>query len=99
MMSRPRDALGAFRRIAVNVRQLGCGKVRVLFGPAIHLQPREQPQEAGRADDRERPLPAIVERQKRDGERREDRADVRAAIEDAGRQRALASSETTRRSS
>src|SRR5207237_543532 len=52
-------------------------------------EPEPEPDEAQRAGDDERPLPAVFDGDEWDDERPGNRADVRAAVEDAGRKRAL----------
>src|SRR5436305_13883097 len=61
----------------------------MLFRAAINLEPEDQPNEAQRACDDERPLPAVSDGDEGNCERREDCADVRAAVKDACRQSAL----------
>src|SRR5579883_605308 len=59
-------------------------------GPAIHDKPGKNPEGAQRAGEEKRGLPSIADGKPRDGEGREGGSDIRAGIEDAGGEGALA---------
>ncbi len=61
----------------------------MLGRPAIDRNPEGEPDESKQACRDERGLPAPLQRNGRNDERRDDRADVRACIEYPGRERAL----------
>src|SRR5258707_2198506 len=61
----------------------------MLFRSAISREPEREPDEPQSASDDERPLPTVVDGDEGHYQRRDDGADVRAAVKDAGRQRAL----------
>src|SRR6266404_7529064 len=61
----------------------------MLFRAAIGREPEREPDETQTPCNDERPLPAVVDGDKRHGQRRDDGADVRATVKDAGRERAL----------
>ena len=59
------------------------------LGRRVGRLPPEEPEETGEAGEDERPLPAPAQRNPRHHQRRHQRADVGAGIENAGRERAL----------
>src|SRR5258708_18107169 len=61
----------------------------MLFRPAISREPESEPDETQSAGDDERPLPTIVDGNERHDQRRDDGANVRAAVKNAGRECAL----------
>src|ERR1700704_5415272 len=61
----------------------------MLFRSAIGSEPEHEPDKTQSASDDERPLPTVVDGNERHDQRRDDGAYVRAAVKDAGRERAL----------
>ena len=68
--------------VAADVGQFRRRDARVLLGPAVDRQPGGEPGEARRARDDERPPPAVSGRDPGHDQRRDDRPDVRAGVED-----------------
>jgi len=83
-------------RLASRLRSGGGGEVffgreraRLHARSAQEPPPEQDPSKACRAGDDERRAPPVAQRQIRNRQRGEDRADIRAAVEDAGGQGAL----------
>src|SRR5258708_7926015 len=87
----PRNFFSRFPRIAADIGELTRCKPRMLLRLAKEAQPKDQPDETDSARGDKRPRPAPAQVNPRDGERCDDRADIRSGIEDAGGQRALLS--------
>ena len=75
--------------VLVDVLELLGRDARVFGGLPVEPDPEAHPDEAERADDDERHLPAPELRNDRDRERRCERADGRAGVEDRGSERAV----------
>src|SRR5205085_6579439 len=78
-----------FLRVALNVCEFRATQFRMLVRHTIEDEPEHEPQQAECAREDKGPLPTVVEIEPRHAERRDDRADVRASVEDAGGERAL----------
>ncbi len=87
--SDPRDVLRRVWRITPNMRELCGPDRRMILGGAVQRNPEEQPDEAQRSRDDERPVPSPVQSDPGHDERGHEGADVGAGVEDACGERAF----------
>ena len=86
----PRDVHRRIGRITVDVRQFRSAQPWVFMRTSIERQPERQPQESQQAGGDKSPVPAPGERDPGNDERRCERTDVGAGVEDPGSERAFA---------
>src|SRR5437016_2360362 len=84
---RPFDFPRRSSRIALNILKLAVRAVAMLFGPSVEQQPQNQPCEAESPCEQESPPPTQMHRNPRHDQRGNDRANVRARVENPRRQR------------
>src|SRR6185503_22572 len=86
---RPRHFNFGIWWIALDVLEFRPRKTRMLLGTSVKSQPRDEPQKPERPGEEKCSAPTPPDRYDRNHERRDERADVRAGIEDSSCERAL----------